>query len=90
MVIDLIKKYLDNNTFIGRYFQGEPGLSFFIEVDDKRILFDTGYSEVFIENARKLDIDLRYLDYLVFCIRYYAGNLPPFDSLAYHDIMITS
>lgn len=29
---------VDNNTLIDRYFLGEPGLSFFIEEDDKRIL----------------------------------------------------
>ncbi len=56
---------VDNNTFIDRYFLGEPGLSFFIEEDDKRILFDTGYSDAFIKNADKMRIDLRNLDYVV-------------------------
>ncbi|MFJ8459413.1 MBL fold metallo-hydrolase [Lysinibacillus xylanilyticus] len=56
---------VDNNTLIDRYFLGEPALSFFIEEDDKRILFDTGYSEVFIKNADKMRIDLRNLDYVV-------------------------
>jgi metal-dependent hydrolase (beta-lactamase superfamily II) len=32
---------VDNNTLIDRYFFGEPALSFFIEVDNKRIVFDT-------------------------------------------------
>jgi 7,8-dihydropterin-6-yl-methyl-4-(beta-D-ribofuranosyl)aminobenzene 5'-phosphate synthase len=56
---------VDNNTYIDRYFLGEPALSFFIEDDEKRILFDCGYSNVFFENARKMGIDLRFLDYLV-------------------------
>ncbi|WP_445491581.1 MBL fold metallo-hydrolase [Niallia sp. 03133] len=55
---------VDNNTFIDRYFLGEPAISFFIEEGDKRILFDTGYSEVFIKNAEKMRIDLRDLDYV--------------------------
>ena len=42
---------VDNNTLIDRYFTGEPGLSFFIEVGDTRILFDVGYSDAFIKNA---------------------------------------
>ncbi len=55
----------DNNTVIDRYFLGEPGLSFFIETDDTRVLFDCGYSDVFIQNARKAGINLLNLDYIV-------------------------
>jgi 7,8-dihydropterin-6-yl-methyl-4-(beta-D-ribofuranosyl)aminobenzene 5'-phosphate synthase len=56
---------VDNNTLIDRYFQGEPGLSFFIRDGEARILFDTGYSGLFLANARKMDIDLRRLDWVV-------------------------
>lgn len=56
---------VDNNTLIGRYFQGEPALSFFIEDNGKKILFDTGYSDAFINNARKMRINLYDLDYVV-------------------------
>ncbi|KEF36794.1 metal-dependent hydrolase, beta-lactamase superfamily II [Schinkia azotoformans MEV2011] len=56
---------VDNNTLIDRYFLGEPALSFFIEDDGKRILFDTGYSDIYIRNADKMKIDLRNLDYVV-------------------------
>ncbi len=55
----------DNNTLIDRYFLGEPGLSFFIEDNDTRVLFDCGYSDVFIKNARKAGINLLNLDYIV-------------------------
>jgi 7,8-dihydropterin-6-yl-methyl-4-(beta-D-ribofuranosyl)aminobenzene 5'-phosphate synthase len=55
----------DNNTLIDRYFLGEPGVSYFIEADGKRILYDVGYSDAFIKNAQKLRIDLLDLDYLV-------------------------
>ena len=55
----------DSNTFIDRYFLGEPGVSYFIEADGKRILYDVSYSDVFIKNAQKLHINLLALDYLV-------------------------
>ena len=57
---------VDNNSLIDRYFFAEPGLSFFIEDGNIRILFDVGYSDIFIRNAYKLKIDLLDLDYLVF------------------------
>ncbi len=42
----------------------EHGLSIYMEVDDKKILFDTGQSGNFIENAKKMDVDLKKLDYV--------------------------
>ena len=41
----------DNNTIIVRYYLGEPALSLLLEDDGEKILFDTGYSDVFIRNA---------------------------------------
>lgn len=55
----------DNNTLTDRYFTGEPGLSFLLETAGKKILFDTGYSGVFLANAEKMGISLRDLDYVV-------------------------
>lgn len=55
----------DSNTFIDHYFLAEPGVSYFLEVDGKRILYDVGYSDVFIRNAQKLGINLLNLDYLI-------------------------
>lgn len=56
---------VDNNTFIDNYYLGEPGLSFYIEEDNKKILFDTGYSDIYLKNAKSLNIELNNLDYLV-------------------------
>jgi 7,8-dihydropterin-6-yl-methyl-4-(beta-D-ribofuranosyl)aminobenzene 5'-phosphate synthase len=53
---------VDNNSFIDSYFYAEPALSFFIEVDNQKILFDAGYSDIFIRNAEKLKIDLTDTD----------------------------
>lgn len=55
---------IDNNTLIDRYFYGEPGVSYFIDDEDKRILFDVGYSDAFIRNAQKMNTDLQELDFL--------------------------
>jgi len=48
----------DNYTIIDRYLLGEPALSFYLEDNGSTILFDTGYSNVFIKNAETLGIDL--------------------------------
>jgi 7,8-dihydropterin-6-yl-methyl-4-(beta-D-ribofuranosyl)aminobenzene 5'-phosphate synthase len=56
---------VDNTTLTDRYFAGEPGLSFLIRTAKKKILFDTGYSGLFLANAEKMGISLRDLDYVV-------------------------
>ena len=43
----------------------EHGLSIHIEVDNKRLLFDTGKSGKILENANALNIDLSELDYVL-------------------------
>lgn len=48
----------DNTTRIDAYYLGEPGVSYYLEDGDARILFDTGYSDVYVRNAEKLGIDL--------------------------------
>ncbi len=55
----------DNNTYIDRYYLGEPALSFYIEDEDVNILFDTGYSDVFIRNAQSLGLDLSKITKIV-------------------------
>ena len=51
---------VDNNTLIDdEYcFLGEPALSYFLEDGDVKVLFDTGYSDVFLKNAALKGIDL--------------------------------
>ena len=55
---------IDNNTLIDRYFLAEPGVSYLIEEEGKKILFDAGYSDAFITNAQKLTINLLDLDFV--------------------------
>jgi len=56
---------IDNNTLTDRYFLGEPGASYLIEDEGKKVLFDVGYSDAFITNARKLSLDLLDVDFVV-------------------------
>ncbi len=56
---------VDNNTIIDRYFLAEPGLSFYIEDGSRKILFDCGYSGIFLQNAGNMGIDLTQIDALV-------------------------
>lgn len=56
---------VDNNTLIDRYFLAEPGVCYHIEIDGMKVLFDTGYSDVFMHNAAKMGIDLFDIDALV-------------------------
>lgn len=61
-----IRVLADNNTYIDQYFLGEPAVSYYIEADGCRILFDTGYSSAFLWNASKMGIELEAITHLVF------------------------
>ena len=56
---------VDNHTLIDRYFRAEPGFSLLIEHQGTRLLFDTGYSDLFLANAEKMGLPLSHLDFLV-------------------------
>jgi len=70
MEIQTVKKLriitLVENTCPAYSFWGEHGLSVWIEVDNKKILFDTGFSgEALLHNLKILKLDLRKLDAFV-------------------------
>ncbi|MDD3288693.1 MAG: MBL fold metallo-hydrolase [Alphaproteobacteria bacterium] len=56
---------IDNKTVTDLDFATEPALSLYFEHNGKSFLFDTGYSDTFIQNAEKMKIDLASLDYIV-------------------------
>jgi len=55
---------LTENT-ASAYFLAEHGLSYFIEYDNKKILFDTGATDIFLQNAEKLNINLKQTDVII-------------------------
>lgn len=60
-----LRVLVDNYTYIDQYYLGEPAVSYYLEIDDRRILFDTGYSDIFLSNAKKMGIDLSRLTHVV-------------------------
>ena len=60
-----LKVLVDNNTYIDQYYFGEPAVSYYIEDGDTKILFDTGYSDLYIQNARKLNVSLKDISTIV-------------------------
>lgn len=49
----------------GEQLRGEWGLSFYIEYEGKTVLLDAGLSGFFAENAEKLGLDIKAVDYAV-------------------------
>jgi 7,8-dihydropterin-6-yl-methyl-4-(beta-D-ribofuranosyl)aminobenzene 5'-phosphate synthase len=56
---------IDNNTLTDRIISGEPGLSFLIFDEEKQILFDLGFSNLFASNALKIGFDVLKSDHIV-------------------------
>lgn len=61
-----LRVIVDNHTYIDEYYWGEPALCLYLEDGDKRILLDTGYSEIFMHNAELMGIDLSSLTDIAF------------------------
>ncbi len=49
----------------GSFTRAEHGLSYFIESEGQRILFDSGQSDLFLENAEKMGLKIENPDYIV-------------------------
>lgn len=54
----------DNKTF-DCHLKTEHGLSVYIETNDRKILFDTGQSDVFLQNAKAIGFDIGEIDVVV-------------------------
>lgn len=76
----MLIKVLVENTAISEEFGSEHGLSLYIEANGKRILFDTGRGELFLANAKKLQVDIASVDYTVLSHAHHdhSGGLLPF------------
>lgn len=60
-----LKVLVDNNTYIDQYYCGEPAVSYYIEDGDEKLLFDVGYSDLFLSNLKKFDIDINTINTIV-------------------------
>lgn len=76
----MIVKALTENTSINSNFGVEHGLSLYLETERHKILFDTGASPLFAENAKKMDVDLSQVDVAVLSHGHYdhGGGLRTF------------
>ena len=75
-----ITTLIDNTSKRGSDLLAEHGFSCLIERNGEKILFDTGASRAFIENAHRLGRDLSRLDHLVLSHRHWTtegGNSSP-------------
>ncbi|WPC39441.1 MBL fold metallo-hydrolase [Clostridium sp. JS66] len=66
-----ITTLIENTQDENKNLKYEHGLSMFIQMDNCNILFDTGKSGDFIENAEKLNVDLKNIDFLVLSHAHY-------------------
>ncbi len=77
---------LIENTSCRADLRAEHGLSLFIETDGRRLLFDTGASPAFADNAALLGIDLRSVDMAILSHGHYdhGGGIARFLELNSH------
>ncbi len=76
----MIIKTLVENTSISKEYGSEHGLSLYIETQGQKVLFDVGASGLFLENAKKLDVNIADVDFLVISHGHYdhGGGLGTF------------
>src|SRR5665648_658871 len=58
----------------------EHGLAIYLETENRKILFDTGQTGLFLQNAQKLGVDIEDIDTLILSHGHYdhTGGLYPF------------
>ena len=56
---------LAENSVYGKGLQGEHGLSLLVEAGEHKVLFDTGASDLFIQNARLMGVDLTDVEFVI-------------------------
>lgn len=83
-----ITTLIDNISYLPEL-RSEHGLSYYIETNNHKILFDTGQSHSFIDNAKYLNIDLSMVDIVVISHGHYdhGGGLNDFLAINNHALI---
>ncbi len=78
MLKNLTITTLVDNALYDKRLSSEFGYSLLISYGKENIMFDTGYSNLFLQNAKKLAIDLNILDLVVISHRHksHSGGVP--------------
>lgn len=58
-------KTLVENTSVSSEYGHKHGVSFYIETSSHKILFDVGPNDLFLENAKKMDVDISKVDTVI-------------------------
>lgn len=76
----MIIKTLVENFSVSKEFGSEHGLSLYIETKNDKILFDVGATNLFSKNARKMNVNIAEIDYLIISHGHYdhGGGLDAF------------
>lgn len=61
----MILKTLVENTSVSSHYTSKHGICFYIETDNHKILFDLGKNGLFLENAKKMGIDISDIDTVI-------------------------
>ena len=73
-------RFLMENKTDGPGCLAEHGLSIYIETQGRKLLFDTGASALFADNAKRLKVDLEEVEALIISHGHYdhTGGVPEF------------
>lgn len=60
-----LRVLVDNNTYIDQYYCGEPAVSYYIEDEDIKLIFDVGYSNLFLKNMNEFGIKIENINTII-------------------------
>lgn len=87
----ILRTLLENQLSKNRALTAEHGLSFLVETGDKKILFDCSAGKAARQNAKKMNVSLKDVDYVVLSHSHYdhAGGYPDMVSHGVRAPLIT-
>lgn len=82
-----LKILMDNHTEIDVYYLGEPAVSYWLETEGECFLFDAGYSDAFLKNAKDMGIDMTKAEAILLSHSHndHTGGLKPLLELNFEN-----